>query len=168
MAAALPMVLMAASAAVSIIGGHQQAKAVQQANEYQAKQFEQKAGQERAAAQRQAMEARRQGRLATSRAQAVTGGGSTDESVLHAVGDYASMGEYNALTSLYEGEESALGREMQATGLRVEGKNARRAANISSVGTVFGAASSMYSKFGNGGFGGGATKTVPIYENPEY
>lgn len=159
MAAALPFILMAATAATSIIGQQNQAKAAQQTADWQARQHEQQAGQMRAAAQREAMEQRRQAQLAISRAQAVTGGGSTDEGVLDAIGDYAARGEYNALTAIYEGEESALGRQMQAEGLRMEGHNARRAANVSSLGTVFSTASSMFGKFGNGGFGSGGGGT---------
>jgi hypothetical protein len=156
MAMAIPMIIMAASAAVSIIGQQQAAKAEQQGAEFQAKQFEQRAGQERAAAQRQSLEQRRQAGLAISRAQAVTGGGGTDDGVLDQIGRIAGEGEYNALGALYEGEESARGQEMQATGLRMEGKAARRAANWKSASTVLSTASSMYGSYGQGGaFGGG-------------
>jgi hypothetical protein len=150
-AALAPMLM--ASAAISIIGQQQTARSQQAALNYQARQLEQKAGQERAIAQRQGIEDRRQAQLAQSRVQALAGGGGADESVLNLTGDIAAEGEYNALTSLYGGEQSALGREGQAAGLRMEGKAARRAANWSSVGTIFSTASSMYGKYGQGGFG---------------
>lgn len=153
--AAAPLLLMAASAAVSIVGQHQTAKAEQQALNFQAKQQEQKAGQDRASAQRQALEDRRQASLAMSRTQALAGGGGSDESVLGLTGDIAGEGEYNALASMYEGEESALGRETQATGLRMEGKSRRRAANWKSASTVLSTASSMYGAYGGGGASSG-------------
>jgi hypothetical protein len=156
MAMAIPMILMAVSAAVSVVGQQKQAKAQESALDYQARQMEQKGGQERAAAQRQAQEERRQATLAISRAQALTGGGSTDEGVLNVIGNIAAEGEYNSLIALAEGEESALGREMQADGLRFEGKAGRSAANWKSASTVFSAASSMYGNYGGGGFGAAA------------
>jgi hypothetical protein len=146
--------LMVASSAMSIIGQQSAAKSQQQALDYQAKQQEQKAGQDRAIAQRQGMEDRRQSRLAASRLQALAGGGGADESVLSLTGDIAGEGEYNALTAMYEGEQSALGREGQAAGLRMEGKAARRAANYKSASTILSTGSSMFGKYGDGGFGG--------------
>lgn len=155
MAVAPLMLMMAASAAVSILGTQQAAKAQQAGLEFQAKQSEQQAGQDRASAQRHAMEQRRQATLMQSRVQALAGGGGADEGVLELTGDIAGEGEYNALASLYEGEESALGREMQSQGLRMEGKSARRAANWKSASTIMSTASSMYGAYSGGGFGGG-------------
>jgi hypothetical protein len=144
--------MMVVGAAVTVVGQQQQAKAQESALDYQARQQEAKAGQERAAAQRQAKEERRQAIIAISRAQALTGGGSTDDGVLEGIGDIAAQGEYNALLSLYEGEERGLGREMQAEGYRMEGANARSAANWKSASTVFSTGTSMYGNYGNGGF----------------
>lgn len=152
------LLLMAASAAVSIIGQQQSAKAEQEGKDFQARQLEVQAGQDRASAQRRAMEDRRQADLALSRVQALAGGGGTDESVLNLTGKIAGEGEYNALTSLYEGEERALGREAQGTGLRMEDKSARRAANWKSASTVLSTASSMYGSYGGGGFGASGGK----------
>jgi hypothetical protein len=146
-----PMILMAVSAAVSVIGQQQAAKAEQAQAEFQAKQYEQKAGQDRAMAQRRAQEERRQGQLAISRAQAIAGGGGLDDSVLDITGDIAAEGEYNALGAIYEGEQSALGSEMQAKGLRMQGKAARRAANFKSASTILSTASSMYGAYSGGG-----------------
>lgn len=152
------VIMLAASAAVSIVSAQQQAKDNDAALDYQARQQEQKAGQERAAAQREAQENRRQGQIMISRAQALMGGSGTDEGALDSIGDIAAEGEYRALTSLYEGEERGLGREMQASGLRMEGDAGRRAANWKSASSVFGAGSSMYGKYGNGGYTGGYVK----------
>jgi len=150
---AIPLMLMAATAAVTVIGQQKAAKAEQQAANFQAQQLEEQGGQIRASAQRQGFEQRRQARLAMSRVQNLTGGNSTDESILNFTGNLAAEGEYNALTSLYEGEEAALGRQSQATGLRMQGKAARTAANYKSASTVLSTASSMFGAYSNGGFG---------------
>jgi hypothetical protein len=147
--AALPMILMAASTAISIIGAQRQAKDQQEVLEYQAKQQEQKAGQDRASSQRMAIEERRKATLAQSRIQALAGGGGTDATMLGLTGKIAGEGEYNALAALYEGEESALGREGQAAGLKAEGKAARTAANYKSAGTILNAASGFSKYWGD-------------------
>lgn len=154
MAVAPMLIMMAASAAVSVIGQQSAAKAQQAGLDYQAKQQEAAAGQTRASGQRESMEQRRQATLAQSRVQALAGGGGSDESILNLTGNIAGEGEYNALSALYESEESALGREAQATGLRMEGKSVRRAANWKSASTVLSTASSMFGNYGKGGFGG--------------
>lgn len=157
MAESAVYIMMAAATAVSVVSAQQTAKGNEAALDYQARQQEQRAGQERAASQREAQEHRRQGQIMISRAQALTGGGSTDDGALDAIGDIAAQSEYNALTAIYEGEERGLGREMQATGFRMQGDAGRRAANWQSASSVFSAGSSMYGKYGNGGFGGSGT-----------
>jgi len=147
------LLLMAASAAVSIIGQQQSAKAEQANAEFQGKQLEQQAGQTRATAQRQGLEDQRQARLANSRIQALAGGGGGDESVMDLTGKIAGEGEYAALTSMYQGEEGALGREGQAASLRFQGQAARTAANYKSASTILSTGSSMFGKYGGGGFG---------------
>lgn len=159
MAAAIPLVLMAASAAVSVIGQQQAGEAAKQSADYQAAQLEQKAGQDRASAQRASIEQRRQATLANSRVQALAGGGGADGSILDFTGEIAGEGEYNALASLYEGEEMARGREAQAVGLHMEGKAARRAANWKSASTIFSTASSMFGNYGGGGFQAALSQT---------
>jgi hypothetical protein len=161
-----------ATTVVTVASAQAQAKDQRTMADYQARQAEQRAGQERAMSQRKAMEERRQSRLAISRAQAVAGGGSTDDGVLDLTGRIAGEGEYNALNAIYEGEESALGRGMQAQAMRMKGDSAQRAANYQSAGSVFSSATSMYGKYANGGFTGsgyGAWKDSPmsdtIYSN---
>lgn len=151
-ASSIPTILSVASGVIGVVSAISQGNAAEKNAQWQAKQLEARAGQERASAQRMALEERRQARLAMSRAQAVAGGGAGDESVLELTGDIAGEGEYNALTSIYEGEESARGRETQAMGLRAEGKAARRASLWKAAGSALGTASTMYDRYGNGGF----------------
>jgi hypothetical protein len=119
----------------------------------QAQQLEQQAGQRRAMAQRQSLEDRRQARLASSRVQALAGGGGGDESILGLTGEIAGEGEYNALTSMYEGSERAAGSEFAATNARAEGAAAKSAYSSKAISSVLQGGSSLYGKYGNGGVG---------------
>lgn len=139
--------MMIASTVVSAGGAVMQGRAAEKSANFQAAQMEQNAGQARAAAQREAAEQRRQARLTQSRLQALAGGGGGDVSVVKLAADIAGEGELRALTSLYEGEESALGMETAAGARRFEGKQAKRAANLSAFGTVLGDANKLHRKY---------------------
>lgn len=183
----IPTVLAVAGTAVTVVGQQSAAKdraalaeaegrdRQNQANQAadsadaQALQLQQEAGQQRAAGQRRAQEQRRQAAIAGSNVLARTGGGSTDASIMGLTGNIAGEGEYNALTNIYEAEESALGYEGQAgTAKRqasmyrssgqaavargaAQGEAARRAGNLSSAATIFSTGSSLYGKYGGGG-----------------
>lgn len=82
---------------------------------------------ERAAAQREAIEARRQARVAQSRALAVAGRGD-DKTVLDVMGGLGKMGEASALSALFEGEGRA--RYVEARGANAE-RQAKSEANQS-------------------------------------
>jgi hypothetical protein len=178
-AASIPTILSAVGTGISVVGAlsagnsaaangqsqNAQAEYAAQQSEYQADQLDQAAGQRRATAQRQGMEQRRRAAIAESNLQARAGGGSTDPSILGLTGNIAGEGEYNALAAMFEGEESARGSEMQATSARGQAGQyrasgqaalaradvAQSASRINAVGTIFNGASSLYSKFGNGG-----------------
>jgi hypothetical protein len=177
--ASIPTILSAVGSVVTVAGALDSAASAKdnarnQAAQYemsaqgadsQAEQLDQQAGQQRASAQRAAQEQRRRATIAASDIQARTGGGSTDSSVLGLTGNIAGEGEYNALTSMYEGEEKARGSEGQAGVSRAQaaqyragagaaiarGDSAARAANTNAFSSVLTGASSLYSKFGNGG-----------------
>lgn len=154
MAAALPFIPVVFSALSSISqGGQANADA-----QFTASQLEQRAGQTRAAGQREAAEQRRQTRLAQSRLQALAGGGGSDPTVVNLAADIAGEGELRALTSLYGAEERATGDETQAGATRQMGKNARKAGYINAVSSVLSGGSSMYEKYGFGGFKSPAAK----------
>lgn len=129
-------VISIASAGLKFVGGMQQAAGIkaagkaqmQQAN-YQAASARVAAGQQRASAQRAAIEDRRKGVLAQSRAAAVTGaGGGTLSDVYDVIGDIGTESRYAALTSLYEGEDRARDLETRGELSLYEGRSALAAA----------------------------------------
>lgn len=151
--------IVSANSAASV--ARAEGKQARQIGEWQAAQLKQQAGQERASAQRQAIEERRKATLAVSRARAISagsGGSATDPTVMKIYGDLASEGESNALTALWEGEESARGLEAQAGASLYEGAAAyqgskykssayRRAGYLQGVGTALAGTSDFYTKY---------------------
>lgn len=130
------------SAGGTILGARSEAKQLKS----EARQLEAKAGTERAISQRQAMEERRQARLAASRGLAVaaaSGGGADDPTVVNTLANIAGEGEYRALTALYNGEETARGDEAQAKARRKEAKNVKRASYFKAANTILSAGSSI-------------------------
>lgn len=129
--------------------------AAQQESEFRSKQMETIAGQERAASQRQSIEKRREATVAQSKARAIaaaSGGGALDPSVVKIMGDLEGEGEFNALSSLYEGEERARNQESEAIVTRYEGQQKKKAGYIAARSTILkGSADtidSMSSKYG--------------------
>lgn len=187
--ASIPTILAAAASTVSIISTLSSGKQQQQnyaatgqaqneqslvaadAAENTADQLDAQAGQQRAAGQRRAQEQRRRSALAASNLQARAGGGGLDPSILGLTGDIAGEGEYNALTNLYEAEETARGAEGQAGTQRTQaqlyrmqgaasmqraaasGEAASTASKYNTASSIFSAGSTLFSKFGNGGPG---------------
>jgi hypothetical protein len=142
-----------------------QGLAQQQAENYKAGVLTQQAGQERAAGQRAAEIQNRQATLVNStiRARAAaSGAGATDPSVVTNEGRVAGMGEYNALSALYSGEEKARGEENQAE-LDVNmgdqeaaaGRFKQSASRISALSSLLSGGGSLYGKYGGGGTGSG-------------
>jgi len=134
-----------ASVAFSAVGGLQQASAIKSAGKAQLQQarFQQEsarvaAGQQRASAQRQAIEDRRRGNLAESRARAVasSGGGQVSD-VANLIGDLNAESKYAAFTSLYEGESAARDLENRGALALYEGESANRAAKIEAKSKLF-------------------------------
>lgn len=188
-AASIPTILSAVGSAVSIVGAlsggqkqadnynaaaysqNEQAQIAAQSSDNTAAQLDQQAGQQRAAGQRRAQEQRRQAAIAESNVRARVGGGSTDASILGLTGNIAGEGEYNALTNMYEAEESALGQEAQAGTARSQSKLYRMqgdaalqrgaasadaavsASRFNAASTIFSAGSTLFSKYGGGGVG---------------
>ena len=93
--------------------------------DYKANQLKQQAIQTRAASQRGAIEERRRGRLAQSRAEAVAAasGGSVAD-IDSTLAELGGVSEYNALMRIYEGEEAARGSETAANLALYEGDTA--------------------------------------------
>lgn len=150
----------ALSAGGTIIGGQAAAaagEAGQQAKNFEATQLDQAAQESRAASQRTALEDRRKSRLLASTLQAraaASGGGADDQTVVGLGRDIAGRGEYEALTSMYTGENRARGLQDQAVGarmtgeaLRAEGRAKRNASYLSAAGTIVGSAGSAYGTY---------------------
>lgn len=147
MAEALMIAGKGVEVAGTILGARSEAKALKS----EARQLDAKAGLERASSQREALEERRQGRLAQSRTLALaaaSGGGASDPTVVNLMADLAGEGEYRALTALYNGEEEARGLEAQATARRKEAKAVKTAGYLKAAGTILNAGSSMADRYG--------------------
>lgn len=141
-----------------------QGAANQQAADYTARSMEIQAGQERAVAQRKAIAQRRQEGLVQSRAQALaaaSGAGASDPTIISNASLITREGELGALTSMYQGEQSAQNLETGATLKRYEGASGRAgsdamagATDTAAAGTVFsglGRTASLYAKYGDSG-----------------
>lgn len=138
----------AVGAVVQISGQQQQKKAARADAEFEATQLEQAAGRDRASSQRRAAEERRQAALVQSALQARAGGGGLDPTVLNLSADIAGEGEYRALSALYEGEETARGKEASAAAARRTGQARGRAMDYASATTLLSTSNSLYGKYG--------------------
>lgn len=145
--AALAVAGTALSAGGTIIGANSEAAQLRS----QAAQLEAKAGLERASSQRQAIDEKRNARLASSRALAVaasSGAGADDPTVVNTIAGIEGEGEYRALTALYNGDQEALGMEAQAAANRKGAKATKTAGLLKAGGTILSAGSSLYDRFG--------------------
>ena len=156
--------LKAIGTVVSVIGSIQQmraqkvAAAQQQAiADAQAQSMEQQAGQERAASQRAAIQAREEGKLVQSRAQAIaaaSGAGSLDPSIINITGGIDTETELRAQTALFEGEERGRGLEHQADIARATGslraqqhESQAQQALFTAGGTLLSGGADLYDKY---------------------
>lgn len=98
-----------------------------------------------------AMEERRQGRLAVSRAQAVAaanGGNLADPTFVNVAGDLGAESEYRALARLYEGETAAQSDEQVAAIAKREGRAAKVKGFFAAGSTVLSGITTMREKYG--------------------
>jgi hypothetical protein len=167
-AATLTAVSTAVAAAGTLMAGAAQsealkagAKAEGELAEYKANQLKVEAGQRRASAQRAAIEERRKGRLAQSRATAVaaaSGGGVVGTDVENILANLGAEGEYNAQAALYEGDQEARGMEDQANAelygsklnksmASYQARVARNSSYVSAGGDLLKGAGTFYDKF---------------------
>jgi hypothetical protein len=143
-----------AGTVLGVMGAAKQGKDDKAAADFQAAQLDQSAGQSRASGQREALEQKRQARLANSRLRALAQGGGGDPTIVKLSQDIAGEGEFRALTALYEGEERARGMEMSATGARKSGKSAQQVGYVRGFSTVLDRAPGLYEKYGRSGSSG--------------
>jgi hypothetical protein len=146
---------MYAATAVSAYSAVRQGEA-QKANAIgEAAQMRAQGNTEQASAQRAYLEEKRQGAYVASRAKAVaaaSGAGVSDPTVSNILSGIEGESEYRA--QLYQGDVTARGLEYGAQVRRKEGDAAQSAGYLKGAATLFSGASSMYSKYGNGGPGG--------------
>ena len=115
-----------------------------------------------AVGQRGAAEALRQNKMLQSKqiALAAASGASTSEkNIADLISRTAGQGEYEALSSIYEGDVRATSLRNEASGLRnkammtqFEGRQARKAGNMAAMSSLIGSAataSSFYTKYGS-------------------
>lgn len=144
MAALIPLIFSAA-------GTLMQGQAAKDAADSEAAQLEQNAGQERAISQLDASTQRRSARYAQSRAQAVaaaSGAGASDPTVVDVISNIEGEGEFQALSSLYTGEERARGMEFGGKVRRREGQAAKTASYLKAGSTLLSGASSWQGQYG--------------------
>lgn len=142
--------LMAGSTVLGLAGSRNQRKEGERAAQMEAAQMERQAQAARAMSQRDALEERRQTRLAQSALQARAGGGGPD--IDRMAGDIEADGEYRALSALYAGETGARSSELAASERRRSAKEASRASRIGDAASLLNFGSKMYGNFGGGGF----------------
>jgi len=150
LAAAAPY-LIAGGTALSALGQLQGGKQAKRAADFEAGQLDVAAGRARAASQRQAMEEKRLGKLAESRALAVgaaTGGGS-DVTVANIISDLAGETAYRSAVALYTGESQAKNLELKGQLRRYEGEAAKKAGRLGAFSTVLTGAASIGSLYGS-------------------
>lgn len=131
-----------ASTILGFAGKWQEGSDAKAAAEYRAAQLEQQAGQSRAAAQRKAIEQRRQAALTGSRLQALAGADAPELAM-----GIAGEGEYRALSSLYEGEDRAVGLEQAAEAERYTGRQKQKAAQFGAATGLLSQGTTLYDKY---------------------
>lgn len=138
------------SGIVSASGTIAAGKAQEAAAKQEALGLEAKGKEEQAAAQREGEEYERKKDLAQSTLQAragASGFSATDPTALALADEIERYGTFQQQMAQYGGESRRTGLDEQARFRRMEGKAARKAANISAVGTIIGSVGSMASKY---------------------
>lgn len=108
--------------------------------EFQARQADQAAAGARASGQRDMFDVQRTQKQALGTLQAnaaASGGSASDNTVVQLAKDVAGRGEYEALTAMYNGENTARGYEDTAAGLRYSGAVAKYGAEETAAATRF-------------------------------
>ena len=147
-----------ASTALAVGGAIHQGEVAKVQSEIQARELREDANASQAVAQRVAIQRRRQGVFAASRARAVavaSGAGLGDTTAETLVDRIDAQSDLNVLNALYEGDTTAKGlRDDASTKLR-EGRAARRGSRYRALGSAISGASSFADKYGDDGGGGG-------------
>lgn len=149
LAAAIPYIA-AASTVISTVGAIKQGQDQAFQAQQQAAALRNQANADEAAAQRTAQNTRRQTDYVMSRARAIaasSGAGASDPTVVNVEGEIAGQGEYNALTSLYEGSTAGGNARSQATAVYNEGQAAKSAGYLRGATTLLSGGTTLYTKY---------------------
>lgn len=140
-AAALGGTVLSAAGAIS------EGRSQQRAASFQAAQLDQQANMERASSAKAAQEDMRQSDIMLSRARAVgaASGGGIDVPLM---GQIEEDGELRAAMSMWQGEEAAKGRTMQAQAARYDGNQYARAGAMRAGATLLSGGSSFLEMYG--------------------
>ena len=132
---------------LSAAGAIQEGKSQQRAANFQAAQLDQQANMERASAVKSAQESQRQSDIAMSRARAVgaASGGGIDVPLMGQIEEDAAL---RAGVAMWEGEEAAKGRKMQAQAARYDGNQYARAGAMRAGATLLSGGSSFLGQYG--------------------
>lgn len=150
LAAAAPYIA-AASTAISVAGAVRQGQEAKLQGQIQARELREDANARQAEAQRVAIQRRRQGVFAASRARAVaaaSGGGVSDTSADLLIGRIETQSDLNVLNALYEGDTTARGLRDGARRAEREGRAAARAGKYKGFANAISGASSFADKYG--------------------
>ncbi|WKB53022.1 virion core protein, T7 gp14 family [Eleftheria terrae] len=159
-----------ASTAVSVYGQQQAGKAQEAAAEAQGRAINQQAGAEQDAAEAQADRIRRAARAQVGEANAAlsASGVSVGEgTALKITEQIIKDAESDALNAIISGNRGGRQLSSQARSIVKQGQDARRAANISSIGTVLSGASQAFGASGWRSRGPGWSGTqapAPVYD----
>lgn len=139
--------VMIAGAVITGMGQVKQGNEAKAAGDFSSRQGKRNAKASMAEGVRGAIEMRRQGARTASDASAAmaAGGGVTDDvGAIKTLADIEQVTEYNALTSIYKGEQRAQTQSLQAQMDKLAGKNAKSSSYVSAAGTALGGASNAY------------------------
>ena len=148
----LPLALAStvASTAISAAGSIAAGQNAQAMGEHQRQEYAQQGMNATATAQRGMLEERRKTGLVESALQAraaANGGSATSPTALKLGEDIAGRGEYNALMTLSAGKDQETGLLNQGNTAAYAGRLARKADNLSALGTIAGGAGSFASTY---------------------
>lgn len=150
LAAAAPY-LAVASTALSVAGAVRDGQEAKIDGQRQARELREDANAKQAEAQRVAIERRRQGSFAASRARAVaaaSGAGVSDTTAETLIERIDTQADYNVLNALFEGDATARGLRDGARRAEREGKARERAGRYKGFANAISGASSFHGKYG--------------------
>ncbi len=146
--------LAAASTALTVGNAIREGDQAKIDSQIKARELREDANARQADSQREAIQRRRQGNFAASRARAIaaaSGGGVSDTTADTLIGRIEAQSDFNVLNALYEGDTTARGLRDGARTARREGRAARTSSRYRALGSAFSGATSFASKYGGGG-----------------